>query len=652
MKLSVIIVNYNVEYFLEQCLNSVKNAIKNIDTEVFVVDNNSVDGSCNMVKEKFPFVKLIENKTNTGFSVANNQAIKVAVGEYVLLLNPDTLVEEDTFTKVCNFMDEHPNGGGLGVKMIDGKGNFLPESKRGLPSPEVAFYKLSGLSKFFPKSKKINRYHLGYLDKNKTHEIEVLSGAFMLMRKKALDEVGMLDETFFMYGEDIDLSYRIIKGGYKNYYYPETTIIHYKGESTKKGSINYVMVFYKAMIIFAQKHFSDKNARIFSILINIAIYFKAMLELVSRFIKNAFLPVLDSVLIFGGFAIIKPLWETYKFNEQGVFPDLFFTFLIPSYIFIWIASLFFIGAYDKPIRIARMAKGTIIGSLIILIFYSLLGEDLRVSRAIILLGTASTFVSLIVSRYLLHFTGIKSFQIKKLKKKNIAIVGGLAEAKRVNGIIKNSEILSEIIGYVNPENKKEKNFIGEINQLKEVIRIYKVNEVIYCAKDISSQAIIQSILNTAGSIDYKIASPDSLSIVGSNSLDTQGDLYVINLNSIAKESNKRNKRLIDILASLLFLAMIPIFAFIVKKPFSFIRNIFMVLVASSSWVGYYTKSQVNYNVLPKIKKGIIPPLVLKNIDALSQTKLEKVNIIYAKDYKIVNDINLIIRNVRFLGGEY
>jgi GT2 family glycosyltransferase len=193
--LSVIIVNYNVEYFLEQCLLSVEKASKNIDAEIFVVDNNSVDGSVNLVKEKFPFVKLIENKKNTGFSFANNQAIKESNGKYVLLLNPDTLVEEDTFEKIITFMNTHQDAGGLGVMMVDGKGIFLPESKRGLPTPMVAFYKIFGLSALFPKSKIFGRYHVGYLDKNKTHEIEILSGAFMLLRKKVLDEIGLLDET-------------------------------------------------------------------------------------------------------------------------------------------------------------------------------------------------------------------------------------------------------------------------------------------------------------------------------------------------------------------------------------------------------------------------------------------------------------------------
>ena len=260
MKLSVVIVNYNVKYFLEQALLSVRKASVGLDVEVFVVDNNSSDESVAMVREKFPEVQVIANKDNVGFSKANNQAIHLSKGEYVLLLNPDTVVREDTFEKTVAYMDANPNAGGLGVKMIDGKGNFLPESKRGFPSPEVAFYKTFGLSKLFPKSKRFNKYHLGYLSENETHEVDVLSGAFMLMRKAVLDKIGLLDEAFFMYGEDIDLSYRVVKGGFKNYYFADTTIIHYKGESTKKGSLNYVKTFYQAMIIFARKHFKRLNS--------------------------------------------------------------------------------------------------------------------------------------------------------------------------------------------------------------------------------------------------------------------------------------------------------------------------------------------------------------------------------------------------------
>ena len=226
-----------------------------------MVDNNSVDGSVELIKQKFPQVNLIVNAVNTGFAVANNQAIKLATGKYILLLNPDTVVQEDTFEKTLAFMEGDATIGGLGIKMLDGKGVFLPESKRGLPTPAVAFYKIFGLSKLFPNSKKFGQYHLTYLDKNKNHQVAVLSGAFMLMQKETFDKVGLLDETFFMYGEDIDLSYRVTQAGYKNYYFANSSIIHYKGESTKKSSINYVIVFYKAMAIFAKKHFSQSNAR-------------------------------------------------------------------------------------------------------------------------------------------------------------------------------------------------------------------------------------------------------------------------------------------------------------------------------------------------------------------------------------------------------
>jgi GT2 family glycosyltransferase len=213
----------------------VRAASAGIATEIFVVDNASVDGSVKMVKEKFPEVKCIANQDNAGFAKANNQAIRLSTGDYILLLNPDTIIETDTFVKIIAFMDSHADAGGLGVKMVDGSGKFLPESKRGLPTPAVAFYKVFGLSRLFPKSKIFNKYHLGYLDKEKTHQVEILAGAFMLMRKSVLDKVGLLDESFFMYGEDIDLSYRIIKAGYHNYYYPDARIIHYKGESTKKA---------------------------------------------------------------------------------------------------------------------------------------------------------------------------------------------------------------------------------------------------------------------------------------------------------------------------------------------------------------------------------------------------------------------------------
>ena len=275
MKLSVIIVNYNVKYFLEQCLRSVLKASKYVETEIFVVDNNSSDDSVAYLKPLFPEVTFIPNENNPGFSKANNQAIELAKGEYILLLNPDTVVGEDTFSEICRFMDEHPEAGALGVKMIDGYGDFLPESKRGFPSPWNSFCKIFGLSKIFPKSSIFAKYHLRYLDENKIHEVAILAGAFMLLRKSVLNKIGLLDDAFFMYGEDIDLSYRIALGGYKNYYLPNP-IIHYKGESTKKD-IKYVKTFYRAMIIFFNKHYPN-SGKLYAVFIYLAIYIRASID--------------------------------------------------------------------------------------------------------------------------------------------------------------------------------------------------------------------------------------------------------------------------------------------------------------------------------------------------------------------------------------
>ncbi|GHT09448.1 hypothetical protein FACS189415_4930 [Bacteroidia bacterium] len=283
MKLSIIIVNYNVKYFLEQCLDSVLRAVRNLDAEIFVIDNHSSDDSLAYLLPKFPGVKFIDNQYNVGFSKANNQAIAQSRGEYILLLNPDTVVGESALENVCRFMNENPRAGAVGVKMLDGFGEFLPESKRGFPSPWRSFCKMSGLAKLFPHTKAFGGYHLRYLNENESHEVEVLAGAFMMLRRKALDISGWLDERFFMYGEDIDLSYRIIQAGFANYYFPEP-IIHYKGESTKKD-IKYVKHFYEAMLIFFNKHYPHSNW-IFKYLIRMAIVASGVVSALQKALKR------------------------------------------------------------------------------------------------------------------------------------------------------------------------------------------------------------------------------------------------------------------------------------------------------------------------------------------------------------------------------
>lgn len=652
MKLSVVIVNYNVKHFLEQCLHSVYKAAAGIETEIFVVDNNSVDGSAQLIREKFPNLHFIENKENLGFSKANNQAIRMAKGKYILLLNPDTVLEEDTLKKVTDFMDSHPDAGGLGVKMIDGKGNFLPESKRGLPTPQVAFYKMFGISKLFPKSKTFGKYHLSYLSENEIHEVDVLAGAFMLLRKETLDKIGLLDETFFMYGEDIDLSYRITLGGYKNYYFPETTIIHYKGESTKKGSLNYVKVFYNAMAIFARKHFTGGNAGLFAFIMQIAIWFRALITVLKRFLKHIYLPFLDGVIIYAGFLIITPYWEMARFGNSNYYPPDFIQIVVPVYIFFWLVFILFSGGYKKPVNLYKFLRGILWGSIAILLVYSLADERFRFSRALILLGSGWAAVSLLFIRLLFHWLKLKDFRLDIRQRKRIAIVGHSTEANRVKTILENTEIESDFVGFVALDNTdRGQNYIGELSQLSEIIRINRVNEIIFCAENLSSAKIIRSMLElTQLDVDYKIAPPESISIIGSNSIHTAGDLYVVNVNAISKSANKNRKRLLDFGLALFYLVTFLISMWFFRNKVQFLRNSLNVLSGKLSWVGYIP-DPTTFENLPSIKKGVLNPACLFSELQLDPEKKARLNFLYAKDYRISTDFEIVFKGWRNLDNK-
>jgi GT2 family glycosyltransferase len=653
MKLSVIIVNYNVKYFLEQCLHSVQKAVRNLEAEIFVVDNNSVDGSVRMVREKFPGVIQIENKENRGFSRANNQAIRKAHGEFILLLNPDTIIEDDTLEKCVEFMDEHPDAGGLGVKMIDGKGKFLPESKRGLPLPSVAFFKIFGFAALFPKSKLFNRYHLGYLDKDRPHEVDVLAGAFMMIRKRVIDEIGMLDENFFMYGEDIDLSYRITRAGYKNYYFPGTRIIHYKGESTKKSSLNYVFMFYNAMIVFARKHFSRENARLFSLLINLAIYIRAFVSILIRFIQRIALPLTDSIFIFGGIYFIKNYWEQQLiFPEGGHYPILFISVAVPLYILIWLLSVYLVGGYDKPVRISKILLGMLTGTILILVLYSLLSERYRFSRALIIMGALWGGGAMLSIRVFLHMVGLNGFRFNSEKNKRFIIVGEKEEAERVSDLLHRTVLSPGFVGLVSYHHHRHNSngFLGHLGQIREIITIHRIDEVIFCARDIPAHVIMDKMSELQDRlVDYKIAPPESLSIIGSNSINTSGDLYVIDINAITKIANRRNKRLLDLVVSFSLLLLYPFIFLFVRNPLGLLQNIFSVIFAVKSWVGYSELSDSERQRLPAIRKGVLNPFDAFRDEPVPGEAISRLNLMYARDYQIMNDLNIILKGFRELG---
>ena len=676
MDLSVVIVNYNVRYFLEQCLHAVQRAIERMkdagyEAEVFVVDNNSVDGSVGMLRRKFTGITLIENRENAGFSKANNQAIARSSGRYVLLLNPDTVVEEDTFLLCIDFMESHPDAGALGVKMIDGKGAFLPESKRSLPTPEVSFYKMFGLSSLFPRSRRFGKYNLGYLDPDSTHIVDVLAGAFMFIRSATLEKTGYLDESFFMYGEDIDLSYRISRAGYLNYYFPGTTIIHYKGESTRKGSLNYVKMFYQAMIIFAAKHFSSRKARKFNFLINLAIYFRAALSLAKRFTGRIYRPLLDGIIIYLGYFFVLPFWEQVRFHTVDYYPSDFIRLMVPVYILIWLVSLYYSGAYDRPMRLFSFLRRHILGTLAILVLYALLPLEWRYSRALIFLGSLWAIMGTLGFRLILHLAGVADYQIDLNRQKRVAIVGMEEEANRVSRLLQEAQARPEIVGKVSPSpvgphEELPPDYMGHIEQIDEIAAINRLDEIVFCSKDLGSGRIISIMTRLIGSsVDFKIAPPESLSIIGSNSIDTSGDLYTIHVNSIGKESNRRLKRLFDVISSLLLLSSFPLWFLFVKGHFNSVGNTLWVLLGFRTWVGYLTADQEKHADpekhedqaledghaaeepdLPRLRQGILNPGSHHPTESLTPERINEINIVYSKDYRLINDLLIIARNFR------
>ncbi len=650
--LSIIIVNYNVRYFLEQALYAVRKATEGLSAEVFVVDNNSVDTSCEMVREKFPEVILIANKQNTGFSVANNQAIRVSKGKYVLLLNPDTVVQEDTFHQTIAFMEARPDAGGLGIRMIDGSGVFLPESKRGFPSPWVAFCKTVGLSAIFPKSRLFNHYYLGFYSEHENCEIDVLAGAFMLMRRAALDKVGLLDEAFFMYGEDIDLSYRIVQGGYRNYYFADSTIIHYKGESTKKGSLNYVRTFYEAMIIFARKHFSGTSGSLFVALLQAAIYFRAAITLLRNWFAQAYLPFLDAVILFGGLIFLKNFWANNVYHSSAYYSEAILYINFPLYIFIWLTSVWISGGYDERGNISRLLRGIMVGSVLLLAVYGLLELEYRSSRALVVLGAVWASIALPLLRFVAHFLRYRNINIGSEAIKNTLLVADTEERERVQTLLNQSLVKTNLIGNVAAAETvalSPKNYLGTTEQLDEMVRIYKINEIIFCAKNIPSETIMRTMSRLGTAVEYKIVPPESWSIIGSSDKNSSGELYTFEISyQIATPINQRNKRFFDVISSILLFFSSILLVFFIKNPFSFIKNIFFVLLAQKTWVGYERENATD--TLPKLRPAVLSPADAHADLTLDAPTRAHLSFLYAKDYTTASDLEVMWRSWRSLGN--
>lgn len=645
MYLSVIIVNYNVKHFLEQCLYSVQKACVGIKAEIIVIDNNSTDGSRAFLEPAFPAIQFIWNSKNVGFAKANNQALKMAKGEYILFLNPDTILAEDCIEKCIYFFKENKIAGAVGIKMIDGSGNFLKESKRAFPSPLTSLYKLTGLTRLFPHSKTFARYHLGNLSENENHGVDVLAGAFMMIPKKVLDEVGNFDERFFMYGEDVDLSFRIQKAGYRNYYFAESTIIHFKGESTKRGSLNYVRLFYKAMNLFVKKHYSGSKAGIFIFFIQTAIIIRAGFSAIGNLLKKIGLPILDAGIILTTLWLTKFLWSKYIRQEINYSPNVLLIGF-PAFTAIFLIVAYYSGLYDRGYRQSQLIRSTGIAALVLLSVYALLPESIRFSRGILIFGILLAFVLMNLMRQLFIRLRYLETGNESEERRQTIVVSGQKDFVAIIAILQKAGLHKRILGRVNNCAEEATATLGNIKQLFNLVIKYPVKEIIFCENGLTNMEIIDLIKKLPAGVRNKFHASGSNSIVGSDSRNESGDYVSIDKKySIGKPINQRNKRLLDICVSLFFILSFPVHIFLQKKPIRFYKNVFLVLLRHRTWIGYSGKAEN----LPILLKPVLTSTSLPaQLNELPVESLYSADEWYASGYSLLTDLQKIRRGYKHL----
>ena len=645
MHLSVIIVNYNVKYFLEQCLYSVQKACVGMDAEIIVVDNNSTDGSRAFLEPGFPTVNFLWNDINEGFATANNQALSIVKGDYILFLNPDTLVPEDCFEKCINFLKTKNNVGALGIKMIDGTGNFLKESKRAFPSPLTSLYKLTGLAILFPHAEIFAKYYLGHLSENENHEVDVLAGAFMMIPKAILNEIGNFDERFFMYGEDVDLSYRIQQAAYKNYYFAESTIIHFKGESTKRGSMNYVRLFYQAMNLFVKKHYSGSRAGIFIFFIQLAIIARAAFSALVNVLKRIGLPLLDAGIILTTFWVVKILWSNYIRQEINYSPNVLII-AFPAFTVIFLIAAFYSGLYDKGYKLSQLIRSTLIAALVLLSCYALLPENIRFSRGILVFGILLAFMLMNVIRQLFIKWRLLEISAEDDERRQTIVVSGEKDFVAITAIMQKAGMPERVLGRVDNYVTDAGTALGNVHQISALVKKYTVKEIIFCENGLSVKEIIGIIQQLPQGIRNKFHAAGSHSIVGSDSKNMTGDYVAAGKKyNIEKPVNRRNKRLLDITMAVLFIVSFPFHLLLQKKPFKFYQNVFAVLFRQKTWIGY---ASVSIN-LPSILNGILTSTSLPVLlNELPEESLRKTDEWYASGYSVLQDLRKIKKGYKYL----
>ena len=629
--LSIIIVSYNVKFFVAQCIASIDESEDNLVKEIIVIDNSSEDGSAPFIETHFPHVKVIKNETNTGFSKANNQGFYIAQGEYILILNPDTLLTKNTLQICYDFLRRHSDYGAVGVKMIDGRGNYLPESKRSLPTIISSLWKFTQIHTLFPQNAYFNKYYLGQLSENEDHDIQVLTGAFIFSKKTLLDDLKGFDESFFMYGEDIDLCKRILDSGKKIKYLASTEIVHFKGESTKKNSLRYLKSFYGAMKIYTLKHTQGNEKLLTNAALHISIGILALVNGLKIIFTNYSHIIIDFFVAFICYASCKWLWAYYYFDNPNYFDNQIYVNLT-GYSFITILGIWFTGWHEKNSKSKYLFLGATLALIIMLLIYAVLPEFMRYSRAIIFLGLMMTIIFVYLLRYYQR--------LFKDKTKTIVIVSKKENIQFIQSILDQKLKKYFIIGYIHPSlHNEQTDYLANIDQFYRVIEEYKPDFILFNSQMISMSQLSQYMTIPSSRVKYLLTSIDQKSVIEAENKNNKSSIWEVEpIYNLAKPIYRRTKRFIDLVIGFGSILIIPVFLWKGHNAWSMIQSL---LLGTKTLIGY---SQSN-SALPVLKSGILNTSLLigEVINGEIVEDANKSDICYAKYYHPVMDINLIIK---------
>ena len=682
--ISVIIVNYNVRDFLEQSLLSIKRALQDISSEIIVVDNASVDGSVQMLKERFPEVHLIESKTNVGFSAGNNLALKKARGTFFVLINPDTVVQENTFHHLLEFFQANPDASAATCKILNPDGTFSIDCRHSIPTPATAFWKLIGLNRLFPKSRIFGRYNLTYLDENEINEVEAISGSFMMIRREMVEKVGLLDETFFMYCEDIDYCHRINQAGGKIYYVPDSQIIHYKGESTKKNNLDYVVTFNRSLYKFYQKHYQKKYIYPFRWLILLGTIIRGILIFFRNNIQVYYPLLLDLIIL--NLVIFVSFYVRFElrlgFRLEDFFNQYIVINLMTSAVF-FIAALFFdIIARDKY-SISKIIKT----NLVTFTFISALTFFFKMfafSRLVVVVSAVVATLLMVLWRFFLRAYrkrpgGVLS---RDYFYKRTLIVGFDDDTKRL--LDKLNSLVTPGLEFVGLVSEKEEdigkklshlNVVTSLQQLPEYIRMQKIDLVIFTTHQIPYQSILSTMMRVQNpQIDFKMV-PDHLEfMIGKSTIERLDTIPLVDIEyAYGKLFNRFTKRLVDLVFAFSLIVMLsplatvlyPFYRRRIRRRPIYLANKGMESIRwceDNKWLRFYLhlidiiQSHLSFVGAPlafaeddrsvvEYKPGLTGLIQLNRSRIINQQVRENYELHYLKNQNLFLDLEILLRTL-------